>query len=353
MKRSAPCRRAPVLKLAVVTALCAGATSCMARGPGRVQATRPSYNTVLQQTNSEQLLLNLVRLRYGDPIQFLDVSSVTTSFEFAGSLGGEATFPSGSATGAISYKETPTIIYSPLQGEQFVRQIVSPISLPTISLLTHSGVALSRVLRIVLHSLNDLTNLPEDVLDTHEGFLEAVEVLERVRRNRGLQLERVKDSEEVQIQFSADGPSAVAVQHLKQLLGLSADQNLFPVVATNISAGPNTIRFSTRSMLSVLSFLAESIELPPEDEVRSRRGKVLEEAEAGARGKLLSGLMRIGTSPARPQDAAIAVRYRGHWFYIDDRDPDSKTTFQFLSLLLALQAGETRALSPVLTVPTR
>ena len=55
-------------------------------GPERIQATRTQYNVVLQQTANEQMLLNLVRLRYHEPVLFLEVSSLTSSF----SLGANA-----------------------------------------------------------------------------------------------------------------------------------------------------------------------------------------------------------------------------------------------------------------------
>ena len=63
------------------------------------------------------------------------------------------------------------------------------------------------------------------------------------------------------------------------------------------------------------------------------------------------GLFHVSTATSRPDAAAVAVRYRGHWFYIDDTDLDSKSTFAFLSQLFALQAGSAESVSPVLTLP--
>ena len=48
----------------------------------------------------------------------------------------------------------------------------------------------------------------------------------------------------------------------------------------------------------------------------------------------------------------MAIPYRDHWFYIDDRDADSKATFSLLMQLFALQAGQGGDTSaPVLTIP--
>ena len=39
---------------------------------------RNAYNVAVQKTNSEEMLLNLVRLKYGESPTFLELSSVTT-----------------------------------------------------------------------------------------------------------------------------------------------------------------------------------------------------------------------------------------------------------------------------------
>jgi hypothetical protein len=45
------------------------------------------------------------------------------------------------------------------------------------------------------------------------------------------------------------------------------------------------------------------------------------------------------------------VSYRNTWFYIDDADVDSKTTFALLSILLTLQAGDPGRITPLVTLP--
>ena len=46
----------------------------------------------------------------------------------------------------------------------------------------------------------------------------------------------------------------------------------------------------------------------------------------------------IGASIPDGKQAAAAVRFRGHWFYIADDDQDSKSTLLLLDQLFALQA---------------
>ena len=47
----------------------------------------------------------------------------------------------------------------------------------------------------------------------------------------------------------------------------------------------------------------------------------------------------------------VRLKYRNHWFYIDDSDLTSKSTFSLLMQLFALQAGEIKASGPVFTLP--
>ena len=61
--------------------------------------------------------------------------------------------------------------------------------------------------------------------------------------------------------------------------------------------------------------------------------------------------MRIRSSPDRPDNAAVAVFYRDHWFYVDDSDLDRSRRFSMLSQIYALQAGNISSSAPLLTIP--
>jgi hypothetical protein len=48
--------------------------------------------------------------------------------------------------------------------------------------------------------------------------------------------------------------------------------------------------------------------------------------------------IRMKEGPFAPSHALMSIRYRGYWFYIDDRDLASKNTFSLLSMIYSLQA---------------
>jgi hypothetical protein len=64
-------------------------SGCHQFGPGTIERARVSYNEVINRTSNEQLLLNLVRLKYRDTPFFLEISSLTSSFQFGASVGSD------------------------------------------------------------------------------------------------------------------------------------------------------------------------------------------------------------------------------------------------------------------------
>ena len=52
---------------------------------------------------------------------------------------------------------------------------------------------------------------------------------------------------------------------------------------------------------------------------------------------LFHGLFRVHVAKHKPKQAAVCVKYRDHWFYIADDDPDSKLTLFLLGEIVSLQ----------------
>jgi hypothetical protein len=53
---------------------------CTRLSPTVIQASASDYNVAIQRVTDEQLLLNLVRLRYRDPPYFMQVTSLSSQF---------------------------------------------------------------------------------------------------------------------------------------------------------------------------------------------------------------------------------------------------------------------------------
>jgi hypothetical protein len=102
----------------------------------------------------------------------------------------------------------------------------------------------------------------------------------------------------------------------------------------------------------VLFYLGQGVQVP---ECHAASGVVKSYTdEAGNpvdRRKLTSDLLDVRCSLLPPLSAFVAVNYRGFWFFIDDRDVQSKDTFALLGYVFAMQAGESKSSAPVQVLP--
>jgi hypothetical protein len=61
--------------------------------------------------------------------------------------------------------------------------------------------------------------------------------------------------------------------------------------------------------------------------------------------------MRVFSGATRPADAFIAVPYRDHWYWIEDRDLPSKRLFTFLMFIFTLVETGGKEGAPIVTIP--
>jgi len=106
-----------------------------------------------------------------------------------------------------------------------------------------------------------------------------------------------------------------------------------------------------RSMLQVFSAYASFIDVP-ESHVSQKR-VVATEQDPLAAAVGFPPLIQVHTGTSKPADAFAAVPYREHWFWIEDSDIHSKSTFFFLMILFSFtERGASGQAVPILTVPT-
>jgi hypothetical protein len=121
--------------------------------------------------------------------------------------------------------------------------------------------------------------------------------------------------------------------------------------AIGVSNDGETLAVATRSIMSALYFLAQGVEVPAADAEDGLATQVA--AVSGGPFDPASGkkLFTVRSSPQEPQNASVKVFYRDSWFYIEDNDLNSKTTFVLLSMLVMLQSGDTTKITPLITLP--
>ena len=115
------------------------------------------------------------------------------------------------------------------------------------------------------------------------------------------------------------------------------------------------IVLQTRSILQVFIYLANFIKVPDEHlpNAQNRASKNI------LYGQSLNGavtdqiIFKIKSSKERPKDAFVAVKRENYWFYIDDKDFDSKNVFSSIAGILSMSEPGTKEGTPVLTLPVQ
>lgn len=328
-------------------------SGCAYHGPDALRMTRPEYNVVIQQTNDQELLLNLVRLKYRDTPYFLSVEKVASSMEFSRGLSASAAFPESAdnsfgLAGVIGFAEKPTLFYSPLEGERFVRQMMTPLPLDTLILLANSGWSVERVFAVTLQTMNGVKNAPTASGPTpsrepeFRDFRAALKHLRALQIRKLVELGRAADGAGLELRFAAETANDADARAFKRMLRLDPERDSYRLNAGLGGSGGDSIAVATRSLIATMNYLSQGVEPPPNDMSAGRVTRTL-----GAAGQpfdwqqMLSGIFRVQPSAQAPENAAVAVRYRNAWFQIPDNDLDSKATFALLAQLLALQGGMT------------
>jgi len=348
----------------ILVALQLGA--CSQLGPKVLSTGRPLYNMAVQSTESQQLLLNIVRQRYSDPILFLDVTSISSGFtrEAHADLVGNL-FPEGKggSTGTIGgfISESPFITYAPNMGEKFVTQMLTPLDLRTVSLIVQAGWSIERVLLIAGESINQLRNNSSGSPEAQEGYLKYLKVVAALRALQkegqlSLGAEESKDGKNPSMSLLV-APAAVTGESYRAVcesIKVACDGRPMKIrQAVGISSDGETLAVATRSIMSALYFLAQGVEVPAADANAGVATQI--SAVAGGPFDMASRngkkLFSVQSSPEEPRNAAVKVYYRDSWFYIEDNDIDSKTTFVLLSMLVMLQSGDTDKITPLITLP--
>lgn len=341
---------------------------CGYAGPDSLRSTRPAYNQAIQSTNDQELLLNLVRIRYRDTTYFTSVERIAATLELNRSLGGQGAIARTSSTalkdtiartltlgpGSISLNEKPTIFYAPLEGEKFVRQMMTPMNPDILMLLARSGWSIDRVFALGVLEMNGLKNAPtaSGPAPSREpefrDFREAVRLLRLLQRDGKLDLVRAREGEGIELRFTRGSAGAPEALRFKQLTGLDAARDYFRILVAAEAPNKETLAITTRPVMSALHYLSTGVEVPASDVAA---GRVRQTTRADGADfdwqEMLEGLFRVRSSARGAPEGSTAVEYRGTWFYIPDDDLEAKSTFVLLTQIIALHSSPPTGAPPI------
>ena len=397
-------------------------SSCKSIGPKVVLKSHIDYNKAVEQVIQEELLLNIVRRRYYEAPQFVTISNINATISFSAGASGGATTSlggSGKADANIGYSNTPTITFTPRQGNEILGPLTTRMSVLTIAKMAQAGYRFDFLLALMAEGLTDVRGPEAGVgTDFRPGDKEFIEVIQSVGRliDKGqlkagtfswndpysdITIKREDITVENQLtaialgngvgrfrsydggknyyftdkhdypamwidpeaRTSSDGKRIIEILNLqptplKRVWSFSPNRVVEGTDFENVPDDPRPeVRMQLRTFYSVLNLLAYGVNVPPNDEEERRAftKDLYDKAVSEGRAVDLSKKFVVHSSEGyRPANAFVAVKYRGTWFYVDDRDYASKAffnaTYDLFNMEIAPSGGGG---GPILTVPVR
>lgn len=406
--------------IGVTVILMTGGMGC-AFGPRAIEKTHGLYGSAVDRVAEEQLLRNIVRLRYTESPAELDISAIAAQYEleaagevrpFFSSEGVNGPFFQSFSTilpfASVSGANRPTVSMVPQSDASSVRQFLTPITFDSLVFLTQAGWSVEHIFRIWVDRLNGVPNRvaaagpPRNIPTDFARFLRATELLQEMQdrelisvrtedrmipRSGSLPVDAVTSAavvaaakEGFEFQPTGDGTWSLNKKESRlvlvvnpmgkgtpELAELAAVLNLRPgssayeieIVAGVSDPARNPIppatalRVTPRSTAQALFFLANGVEVPP---AHLACGLVSYPLDGSDPTEATRNLFVVHSVPGKrfqpPACAYLAIWYRDHWFYIDDRDHESKATL-FLMLQLRRLDFQRQEIGgiPALTLP--
>jgi hypothetical protein len=370
---------------------------------------------VYRDTNDEQLLINIVRLRYADSPVFIDLPNITSQFEVSGRgnyLGGYGNQTPGRASlgyGELALRDTPTLSYHPREGREIAKALLNPLS-ADLFIVFNTGANIEQLFLMTLNDMNDVQNAPgattmvPGVPGDNAEFLHGIRLIAALRERGGVELsigtseeadessdpiptEQVDGSDILnaakdgyiyrgqgtgqmalrkrersivlrlrpQFVHSPEAEELARLLHVTPGLGrykLKSELMEEAYTTPTTPLGGDTIYLNMRSVLQVMIFLSKGVCVPEEHLLSG-----VAPMTTGPDGRpydwthVTAGNFFVAAQKHRPRDAEVAVPYRGYWFFIPRTDVNSRAVLAILEVLFSLQESDGKSVGPLLTLP--
>jgi hypothetical protein len=351
--------RQNLIAAALVCAL--ALTGCQSFGPHTVAADRFDYSSAIADSWKQQTLLNIVKLRYLDLPVFVDVSSVVAGYSLQTGIGLGGMLSTGNAiqgntlsgSGQAIYTDRPTITYTPLTGQKFLRGLMTPIEPKNIFFMLQSGYAADFVLGLSVESLNGVRNRSASAGAT-EAEPEFVRVLQLMREAQlagavGMRLQDNKEKDTTAVMFfrreNLSPEITDKLAEIRRLLKIPEGQHQFKLIYSSAVGRDGELAVGSRSMLQIMLAFASYVDVPESDVKEGRAVPSLPSSDRDP--------VKIKCSKGKPADAFAAVHYHDQWFWVDDRDWRSKRALSTIMFLFTMIEGTGDERLPVLTIPAQ
>jgi len=372
--------------------------SCGRVGARKLVSTHTAYNDAVQLTMTREVLTNIVRARYSDPMQFVKVASINAQFSVSvgGSANaiGSARAVAGGGSGTIGYSDSPTITYVPSSDNAFYKSLHSLLALEEgigfvlgyrfartdsdwqkLGLLFTFG-AINGATDVIAGRWNELYEVRIKALGrlldlgaSYQLLPEWDPALSTIPKAKVTAEDEVEAFKWGLYFIEADDGKSVRLARYRLVVALvlpSADdpQVVQELEAMGVTPGkkeyvfrsptdflpgvhdPHAIRVTPRSMADILNLAANFVEVPP------AHAKLVPPVEPVSGDPKVLAPLRIRSSKKEPP-FPYRISHRGYWFYVDDLDIRSKMFLETMVATFTSRVGSQQPLDagPQIVLP--
>jgi hypothetical protein len=359
------------------------------------------YNQTTADDISKQLLMNIARAKNNEPIHFSGIASIAATLNFQANVGVTPPLTGNNGTTLMPIigggaSENPTISIVPMQGEEFTKRMLAPLTEDKLTLLLRQNVDVDMLLRLVTLEFRTRNNGREEVYHNRPRDRDDYALFRRVV----LHLSSIQDRDELYIEpldfqrhwtLPADKMTAEGFQvlekgysiqfdpqnkvyHLsKQVAGriviTNYDPDLLPEaerIRLNDEAeqnAPNDLlldirpefpggeyplhgRFRLRSFSNILYFIGRTLSAEPERDIsKDPRTPAVTENPVS--------VLEIMETEDPPDNTNVAVEYKERYYAVrpDPEYPWNQTAFRVLWQVFQMTVSELpKGFSPSITI---
>lgn len=364
---------------------------CHSIGPRRVNIDRETYNNVVLKTEQEQLLMNIVRLRYLEGTQYIQISAITAGYSMSETLGGSVSTTStppnilsslaSNISPTVTYSDSPTISYTPMGSMEFTKSLLTPTTMVNFLLLSHAGrYDYTMLYSLFLEAIGDvdanLLNIEgsDYLTPQYVTYIKTISLMNKLYRQGAFEVPRAISYQKnlgALLRFHKKYTHAPEAIKLKKIFKVPLESRdlifmehtvLEELQEKDGSLGfgnpksniKNIIYIRFRSLFSIMSVLARGVQVPsPDLSAHVTKELIQPDGMPFDWRKEMRDFLTIYSCEKEPRDDVLVKIYFHHyWFYIKNSDLASKDTFAAIQRLFILSSADSaNPTTPILTIP--
>ena len=149
-----------------------------------------------------------------------------------------------------------------------------------------------------------------------------------------------------------DVPADIAEKgaEIRRLLKLPAEPQKFVLTYSPMRGADNELAVNSRSMMQIMQAIASHVDVP-EAHLKDSSAWPSPESAPAAEGRRQT--VQIHSGKDKPATAFAAVRYRDHWFWVDNGDRQTKRALSTVILIFTLTETGASDKLPLITIPAQ